>query len=54
MIQYSVEQPEMCKFLIDSGLDIHHVADDRECSSDREDGVDLAIMVWVHCSLQSR
>ncbi|KAI8691588.1 hypothetical protein NCS56_00151700 [Fusarium sp. Ph1] len=46
LLFYSVKQPEMCKFLIDSGLDIHHVADDRVCN-DWEDDVDLAIMVQV-------
>ncbi|KAL6358654.1 hypothetical protein LRP88_08844 [Fusarium phalaenopsidis] len=46
LLFYSVKQPEMCKFLIDSGLDIHHVADDRGCN-DWEDDVDLAIMVQV-------
>ncbi|KAM0441175.1 hypothetical protein ACHAPT_000481 [Fusarium lateritium] len=45
LLFYSMRQPEVCKFLLDSGLDVDHVANGS--GYDKEtDG-----MVWVHQSL---
>ncbi|KAJ4329222.1 hypothetical protein N0V84_000348 [Fusarium piperis] len=37
LLFYSAEQPELCKFLIDSGLDIDHVATDYGCNEWEDD-----------------